>query len=75
MKEEGDYRGGHYVFYFYLTHAMDYEGAETVRNGFTPLVFQKGHLVGMGRRAYRGAVERPEADSAPTEYWKRTGRE
>jgi outer membrane protein assembly factor BamE (lipoprotein component of BamABCDE complex) len=26
IKEEGDYRGGHYLFYFYLTHSMDYEG-------------------------------------------------
>ena len=26
IQEEGDYRGGHYVFWFYLTHSMDYTG-------------------------------------------------
>ena len=62
IKEEGDYRGGHYVFWFYLTHSMDYEGGETVRNGYTPLVFQRGRLEGIGRRAYKAAVERPEED-------------
>src|SRR4030042_4222535 len=46
VKEEGDYRGGHYVFYFYLTHSMDYEGGGTGRNGSNPLVFQHGRLVG-----------------------------
>ena len=71
IREEGDYRGGHYVFYFYLTHSMDYEGGETVRNGYTPLVFQQGRLVGIGKRAYRAAVERPEGGESPGLPWKR----
>jgi hypothetical protein len=71
IKEEGDYRGGHYVFYFYLTHSMDYEGGGTVRNGYTPLVFQKGRLVGIGKRAYRAAVDRPEEGETPLP-WKKT---
>ena len=71
IKEEGDYRGGHYVFYFYLTHSMDYEGGGTVRNGYTPLVFQQGRLEGIGKRAYRAAVERPEGSEAPDDPWRR----
>jgi hypothetical protein len=71
IREEGDYRGGHYVFYFYLTHSMDYEGGNTVRNGYTPLVFQHGRLEGIGRRAYRAAVERPEGAEAPDDPWRR----
>jgi hypothetical protein len=71
IKEEGDYRGGHYLIYYYLTHSMDYEGGETVRNGYTPLVFQKGRLVGIGKRAYRAAVDRPEEPDNPAP-WKRT---
>ncbi len=71
IREAGDYRGGHYVFYFYLTHAMDYEGGETVRNGYTPLVFQHDRLVGIGKRAYRAAVERPEGGETPDDPWKR----
>lgn len=71
IREEGDYRGGHYVFWFYLTHSMDYEGGETVRNGYTPLVFQRGRLEGIGRRAYKAAVERPEGAEAPDTHWKR----
>ena len=71
IREEGDYRGGHYVFYFYLTHSMDYEGGETVRNGYTPLVFQHGRLVGIGKRAYRAAVERPEGSEIPDDPWRR----
>ncbi len=65
IREEGDYTGGHYVFYFYLTHSMDYEGGETVRNGYTPLVFKHGKLIGMGRRTYRAAVDRPEGAVFP----------
>ncbi len=65
IKEDGDYRGGHYTIYFYLTHSMDFPESNTVRNGFTPLVFQKDRLVGMGKRDYRQAVDRPEADSVP----------
>ena len=71
IKEEGDYQSGHYVFYFYLTHSMDYEGGETVRNGYTPLVFKHNKLVGIGKRAYRSAVERPEATEAPADPYKR----
>lgn len=71
IKEDGDYRGGHYVFYFYLTHSMDYEGGGTVRNGYTPLVFQRGRLVGIGKRAYRAAVDRPEEGETPLP-WKKT---
>jgi outer membrane protein assembly factor BamE (lipoprotein component of BamABCDE complex) len=72
IKESGDYRGGHYVFYFYLTHSMDYEGGNTVRNGYTPLVFQQGRLEGIGRRAYKAAVERHEGTEAPDDPWRRT---
>jgi len=71
IREAGDYRGGHYVFWFYLTHSMDYQGGETVRNGYTPLVFQNGRLEGIGRRAYKAAVERPEGAEAPDDPWKR----
>jgi hypothetical protein len=63
--------GGRYVFYFYQTHSMDYEGGETVRNGYTPLVFQSNRLVAMGRKAYRAAVDRPEAPEAPADPYKR----
>ena len=72
IQEEGDYRGGHYVFWFYLTHSMDYTGGSTVRNGYTPLVFQRGRLEGIGRRAYKQAVERPEGAEAADDQWKRT---
>ncbi|MEW6658633.1 MAG: DUF3192 domain-containing protein [Thermodesulfobacteriota bacterium] len=72
IKEEGDYVGGRYVFYFYLTHSMDYEGGETVRNGYTPLVFQRSRLVGMGKKAYRAAVDRPEPTEAPADPYRRT---
>jgi len=72
IREEGDYRTGHYVFYFYLTHSMDYEGGETVRNGYTPLVFKQDKLVGIGKRSYRGVVERPEGDEQPGMPWRRT---
>jgi hypothetical protein len=73
IKEEGDYRGGHYVFYFYLTHNFDSEGSETVRGGYTPLVFQKNRLVGIGKREYRLAVDRfPYTDESPSLPWRRT---
>jgi hypothetical protein len=71
IKESGDYRGGRYVFYFYLTHSMDYEGGNTVRNGYTPLVFKQGRLEGIGKLAYRMAVERPEGAGAPDDPYKR----
>ncbi len=63
IKEEGDYRGGHYTIYFYLTHSMDFEDSNTVRNGYSPLVFKNDRLVGIGRRDYRGAVDRMESES------------
>lgn len=69
VKEEGEYRGGRYTFYFYLTHSMDFEDSDTVRNGYTPLVFQDNRLVGIGRRAYRMAVDRPEDGRFPGLPW------
>jgi outer membrane protein assembly factor BamE (lipoprotein component of BamABCDE complex) len=65
IKESGDYRGGHYTVYFYLTHSMDFEESNTVRNGYTPLVFKNDRLVGIGKRDYRQAVDRPEAEQVP----------
>jgi outer membrane protein assembly factor BamE (lipoprotein component of BamABCDE complex) len=65
IKESGDYTGGHYTTYFYLTHSMDFEESNTVRNGYTPLVFKNDRLVGMGKRYYRRAVDRPEAEQVP----------
>jgi hypothetical protein len=64
-KEEGNYRGGRYVIYFYLTHSMDFDESNTVRGGYTPLVFKNDRLVGMGARDYRLAVDRPGQESAP----------
>jgi hypothetical protein len=74
IKEEGDYRGGHYTILFYLTHSMDFEDSNTVRNGYTPLVFKNDRLVGIGKRDYRQAVDRPEAGGAPAQNlpWSRT---
>ncbi len=72
IKEEGDYKGGHYTFYFYLTHNMDYEDGNTVRGGYTPLVFQNQRLVGIGKRDYRMAVDRPEGGKFPGMPWNRT---
>ena len=63
IQEEGDYRTGHYTVYFYLTHSMDFDESNTVRSGYTPLVFKDNRLVGMGRRDYRGAVDRMESES------------
>ena len=60
IRESGDYRGGHYTIYFYLTHSMDFENSNTVRSGYTPLVFKNDRLVGIGKRDYRGAVDRAE---------------
>lgn len=65
IKEEGDYRGGHYVYYFYLTHSMDFQDSNTVRGGYTPLVFKDNKLVAIGKREYRQSVDRPEAISMP----------
>ncbi len=72
VREEGDYRGGHYLIYFYRTHNMDFEGGETVRGGYTPLVFQHDRLVGLGRRDYLRAVDRLEYEPPPDLPWKRT---
>jgi outer membrane protein assembly factor BamE (lipoprotein component of BamABCDE complex) len=71
VKEEGDYLGGRYTFYFYLTHSMDFEESNTVRNGYTPLVFQDNRLVGIGKRSYRRAVDRPEDGRIPESPWNR----
>jgi len=65
IKEEGDYRGGHYVNYFYLTHSMDFPDSNTVRGGYTPLVFHNNRLVGIGKIDYRRAVDRPDVGSQP----------
>jgi hypothetical protein len=66
IQEEGDYRGGHYVIYFYLTHSMDFDDSTTVRGGYTPLVFKGDRLVGIGKRDYREAVDRPDVGNLPT---------
>jgi hypothetical protein len=66
IREDGDYRGGHYVIYFYLTHSMDFQDSNTVRGGYTPLVFKDNKLVGIGKRDYRMAVDRPDAGNLPT---------
>jgi len=70
--EEATYRGGEFTFYFYQTHSMDYEGSETVRGGYTPLVFQNDRLVGIGKRAYLKAVERPAPDGVQIFPWQKT---
>ena len=74
ISESGDYRGGHYTVLFYLTHSMDFDQSNTVRNGFTPLVFKNDTLVGIGKRDYRQAVDRPEAVEVPAGSlpWGRT---
>ncbi len=66
IREEGDYRGGHYTIYFYLTHSMDFPDSSTVRGGYTPLVFKENKLVGIGKLDYRQAVDRPDMGSLPT---------
>jgi hypothetical protein len=72
--ESGDYRGGHYTVLFYLTHSMDFDESNTVRGGYTPLVFKSNRLVGIGKRDYRHSVDRPEAESMPAGSlpWSRT---
>jgi len=74
IQESGDYRGGRYTVYFYLTHSMDFDESNTVRGGYTPLVFQNDRLVGIGKRDYRQAVDRPQAETVPREIrpWGRT---
>ncbi len=58
IREEGDFRGGNYLLYFYRTHNMDYPESNTVRGGYTPFIFQNNRLVGKGSRAYFQAVDR-----------------
>ncbi|MGQ9688052.1 MAG: DUF3192 domain-containing protein [Desulfobaccales bacterium] len=65
VSEEGDFRGGHFVLYFYRTHNMDYEESDTVRGGYMPLIFRDNRLVGKGKRDYLRAVDRSWRDSAP----------
>ena len=74
INESGDYRGGHYTVYFYLTHSMDFDESNTIRNGYTPLVFNSDRLVGIGKRDYRQAVDRPDSGGMPavTLPWSRT---
>jgi hypothetical protein len=31
MQEEGDFKGGHFLLYFYRTHNMDYPESDTIR--------------------------------------------
>ena len=66
IREDGDYRGGHYSVYFYLTHSMDFDNSNTVRGGYTPLVFKDNKLVGIGKLDYRRAVDRPDVGSYPS---------
>ncbi len=70
IKEEGDYRQGHLTIYFYLTHSMDFEESNTVRGGYTPLVFKDNRLIGIGKREYRLAVDRPEGARPPIVPWE-----
>ena len=65
IKEDGDYRGGRYTTYFYLTHSMDFDDSTTVRGGYTPLVFKDNKLVAIGKREYRQAVDRPDVGNLP----------
>ena len=58
IQEEGDFRGGRFLLYFYRTHNMDYPESGTVKGGYTPFIFQNNILVGKGSRAYLKAVDR-----------------
>ncbi len=58
IQEEGDFRGGRFLLYFYRTHNMDYAESDTVKGGYTPFIFQNNRLVGKGSRAYFQAVDR-----------------
>ncbi len=73
IREEGDFRGGRYTFYFYLTHDRDQEGSGTVRGGYTPLVFKDSRLVGIGKRAYDQATDKAiYTDDYPNLPWRTT---
>ena len=65
IKEEGDFRGGRFLLYFYRTHNMDYPESDTVRGGYTPFVFQNNRLVGKGKRGYLTAVDRSWSEDLP----------
>jgi hypothetical protein len=65
IKEEGDFREGRFLLYFYRTHNMDYPESGTVRGGYTPFVFQNNRLVGKGKRAYLNAVDRTWGEDLP----------
>lgn len=65
IKEEGVFRGGRFLLYFYRTHNMDYPESDTVRGGYTPFVFQNNRLVAKGRRAYLEAVDRSWTEDLP----------
>lgn len=65
IKEKADFRGGHFLLYFYRTHNMDYAQSNTVRGGYTPFVFQNNRLVGKGKRAYLKAVDRSWSEDLP----------
>jgi hypothetical protein len=71
VKEDADFRGGRFTFYFYRTHNMDYEGSGTVRGGFTPLVFQKNRLVGKGKRDYYRAADQLGEEEMPPPPWQK----
>jgi outer membrane protein assembly factor BamE (lipoprotein component of BamABCDE complex) len=76
IRESGDYRGGHYTVYFYLTHSMDFADSNTVRGGYTPLVFKNDRLAGIGKRDYRAMAYglQSESEAMPKESlpWGRT---
>ncbi len=69
--EEGDYRGGRFLLYFYRTHNMDYEGSGTVRGGYTPLIFQNNRLIGKGKRDYYRATDQLVEEEPPAPPWQR----
>lgn len=71
VREEGDYRRGRFLLFFYRTHNMDYDGSGTVRGGFTPLIFQDNRLVGMGKRDYLKVVDRTWTEDTSPSLWPR----
>ncbi|MBM4285285.1 MAG: DUF3192 domain-containing protein [Deltaproteobacteria bacterium] len=72
IREQGDFRQGRYLLYFYRTHSMDYDGSNTVRGGYTPLVFQNDVLLGMGKREYLRAVDRSWTEQIAPAPWQRS---
>ncbi|AEB09661.1 DUF3192 domain-containing protein [Desulfobacca acetoxidans] len=59
VTEEGSRGSSHYTILMYQTHTMDQAGSETIRGGYTPLVFEGDRLVGIGQRAYNRALAFP----------------